>query len=128
VPQDFLDILGKKVWHDQYRCHDPLVLQWLVNMGYECLITDFGAPGAGTGLASNTTLPPSQKVEYETAKTSWDNFWRGHWDLVELFKQHGPKVCMVAPERTECINRLVALLQRYLMVQHLKTDKDRHNK
>ena len=124
MPQDFVDILNKKVWHDEYRCHDPLVLHWLVSLGYECLITDFGAPGAGTILASTTTMPPIQKVEYEAAKHSWDQFWKGHWDLGNLFQQHGSKVCMVAPERSEVINRLVALLQRYLMVQHLKRDKE----
>jgi hypothetical protein len=128
VPQDFLDLLHNKVWHDQYRCHDPLVLHWLVSMGFECLITDFAAPGAQTALASNTTMPPSQKVDYETAKKSWDNFFKGHIDLRELFKQHGPKVCLVAPERTQVINRLVALLQRNLMLMHIKADKDSHTK
>jgi hypothetical protein len=69
-------------------------------------------------------MPPIQKVEYEAAKHSWDQFWKGHWDLGDLFKQHVSKVCMVAPERSEVISRSVALLQRYLMVQHLKRDKE----
>jgi hypothetical protein len=124
VPQDFLDILDKKVWHDPFRCHDPLVLHWLVSLKFESIITDFAAPGQQTALGGNTTMPPNQKVDYETAKVTWDNFWRGHLDLQGLFKEHGSKVCLVAPERSAITNRLVALLQRYLMAQHLKTDKD----
>ena len=128
VPQDFLDTLHDKVWHDQYRCHDPLVLHWLVSLGFECLITDFAAPGAQTALASNTTMPPTQKLDYLTAKGTWENFWKGHMDLRDLFSRHGPKVCMVAPERSQVINRTISLLQRHLMLIHIKADKDIHTK
>jgi len=97
-------------------------------LGFECLITDFVAPAAQTALASSTTMPPTQKLDYTTAKITWDNFCQGNMDLRDLFTHHGSKVCMVAAERSQVINRMISLLQRHLMVMHLKTDKDIHTK
>jgi hypothetical protein len=112
-----------KVWADPYRAHDPLVLHWLVSLGFEALLCDFAAPSPGTALASTTTVPPAQRVDLAAAKLDWENFWKGNMGLKDLLHKHGGKVCMVTPERTEITPRLVGLLQRNLMAQFM-VDKE----
>ena len=48
-------------------------------------------------------------------------------NLKDIFQAHGNKVCMVAPERMDCLPTLVSKLQRDLMELHTTTvfDKNR---
>ena len=122
--QAFLDVLGTRVWADPFRAHDPLVLHWLVSLGLEKLMTDFATPSPGSALAATTTVPPDARLDLQLAKVDWEAFWRGQLSLKELFQRHGPKVCMVLPERQELTPRLVALVQRSLMPLHMEDNKD----
>lgn len=122
--QAVLDVLGTKVWADTFRAHDPLVLHWLVSLGFEKLMTDFATPSPGSALAATTAVPPDARLDLQHAKVDWEAFWRGQLSLKELFQRHGPKVCMVLPERQELTPRLVALVQRSLMPLHMEDNKD----
>ena len=61
--QALLDVLGSKVWADTFRAHDPLVLHWLVSLGFEKLMTDFATPSPGSALAATTAVPPDARLD-----------------------------------------------------------------
>ena len=79
------------MWADPYRAHDPLVLHWLVNLGFECLMTDFSVPVKDTALASCTTLPPDGRMDFQQAKLTWEAFWRGQLALRQLSAPTGQR-------------------------------------
>jgi hypothetical protein len=122
--QAFLDQLGRVVWPDPHRAHDPLVLHWLANLGFEALLTDFATPSPGTALAACTAHPPASRVDLKLANINWENFWRGKMSLKDLFREHGNKIAMVVPERQNFTTTLIALLQRNLMPMSMKRSNE----
>jgi hypothetical protein len=47
----------------------------------------------------------------QQAKIEWESFFRGTITMRDLFREHGTRLCMVCPERTEALPKLVAKLQ-----------------
>ena len=115
--------LGMSIKAEEHRAHDPLVHHWLVSMGFQALLTDFCAPVPGTALASSTTLPPPELVDFRDAKRAWEDYFRGHLSLQDLMRRYGRKLVLVAPDRTEYIPRLISKVQRDLFALNMEPDE-----
>ena len=69
---------------DSLRAHDNWILQWVSNLGFDKLYTDFA------NLASNQQLSaapqPTSKVDCATTKKVWIEFMTGQVRLDTLMK------------------------------------------
>ena len=98
----FQEPLHTRMKPDEWRCHDPYVLQWIANQEYEAIITDFSMAKDGSPLSYAPGIPPHAKVDLEEAKRIWPKFWEGECSIQDLqahFKCQN--ICMVAPERSK---------------------------
>jgi len=115
----FVDKLREKVSADPCRSHDPLILEWLVGLGFRRLITCFGVPrDKMTNATGEQAVVCKERVDLQQAKIEWESFFRGTTTMRDLFREHGTHLCMVCPERTEALPTLVAKLQRELFELH----------
>jgi hypothetical protein len=119
----FLDQLAGKIWADPQRSHDPLVLNWVATaLDFDKLITCFGAPvDKMTNAIGEQAVVCKERMDLQQAKQTWESYWQGQINLKDIFQAHGNKVCMVAPERMDCLPTLVSKLQRDLMKLHTTT-------
>ena len=98
----FQEKLQGRMRPDEWRCHDPYVLQWIASLEYDALITDFSRATDNSPLSMAPGIPPKARVDLEEAKRIWPKFWEGQCTIQELqahFKCHS--ICMLAPERSK---------------------------
>lgn len=119
--------MAGKIWADPCRSHDPLVLNWVAAaLEFDKLITCFGAPvDKMVNAIGEQAVVCRERMDLQQAKNTWESFWQGQTTLKEIFLAHGNKVCMMAPERMDCLPTLVAKLQRDLMELHTTTIFDK---
>jgi len=95
-------------------------------LDFDKLITCFGAPVEKMVSAiGDQAVVCKQRMDLQQAKLTWEGYWKGETTLKELFSQHGNKLCMMAPERMDCLPTLVAKLQRDLFELHTATIFDK---
>jgi len=101
---------------DSLRAHDNWILQWVSNLGFDKLYTDFA------NLASNQQLSaapqPTSKVDCATTKKVWIDFMTGQVRLDTLMKdcRGGQGVCLAAPEGSAWTHGVVRVLQDNLLM------------
>ena len=42
-------------------------------------------------------------MDLQQAKQTWESYWQGQINLEDIFQAHVNEVCMVAPERMDCL-------------------------
>ena len=107
---------------DAGRAHDNWVLQWVTQLGFDRLYTDF-APLAHNQKLSAATEPTS-KLDIVQAKKGWTDFMTGQVKLDTLMQacKEGHGICMVSPEGSMWTHASVRIIQdNFLMM--LKTGK-----
>ena len=73
-----MDKLKDKVTADPCRSHDPLILEWLVGLGFNRLLTCVGVPrGKMTNAIGEQAMVCKERVDLRQAKIDWENFFRG---------------------------------------------------
>jgi hypothetical protein len=102
--------LATKVYVDNERCHETYILQWLAHsLEFKALITDFAIPKPWTNLAQDSGVPPAARVDLETGKALWKNFWEGNISIQQLMEEvNSNKVVLVTPERNQGPLKLLA--------------------
>ena len=99
---------------EEHRCHDPLVHHWLVSLGLQALLTDMSSPVPGTAMASSTTLPPPERLDFRETREAWGSYFKGQVHLKDLMVKYGVKLFLVAPDRMEQMHRIISKIQRDL--------------
>jgi hypothetical protein len=121
--QVILDVMHQYVKAEEHRCHDPLVHHWLVSLGFQALLTDMSGAVPGTAMASSTTLPPPERVDFRETRQAWESYFKGEVNLKDMMVKYGQKLVLVAPDRMEQMPRIISKLQRDLLELHMEDNQ-----
>ena len=117
VHQAYQDTMKQDTHVDHYRAHDNHVLRWLIQSHkFRLLITDMGKP-APRSVFNQTSLPPSETMEFQPTEQWRTAIWAGAKTILELFNETGAfHVVMLFPERSRHHLMYLSILQRNLAI------------